>query len=324
MELFVNDLSAHQQFDDTQSFLAAFEQLMAMRRVAGKFNLKIYRHQSFLQTMITSDIDIQQAINDLSMNKMREARSWLMNQAGPFWDDQRPHRLDGRLEYNGENVTNSAVGEAAYRYFQDHVRRDLLSFPSHKWNLPLVRVVWRQDEDQNSDIQQVDIKNWWNHNELENELQQYSFSDIQSWFDLQNKLPAQCDHLIFLDGCFDHLKRVPFEKGLLDRLLEYFEVLNRFAGSFSTDGERTSEGDRLYRDHFTGEEAWFSDSSEGEKRRFKRKMTFRHPERNEDIFCPWHGKPRKRSDPIRFHFSWPIRANEPVYIVYIGPKLTKR
>ena len=27
---------------------------------------------------------------------------------------------------------------------------------------------------------------------------------------------------------------------------------------------------------------------------------------------------------LRLHFSWPIRADEPVYVVYVGPKLTKR
>ena len=27
---------------------------------------------------------------------------------------------------------------------------------------------------------------------------------------------------------------------------------------------------------------------------------------------------------LRLHFSWPVRAGEPVYVVYAGPKLTKR
>ena len=27
---------------------------------------------------------------------------------------------------------------------------------------------------------------------------------------------------------------------------------------------------------------------------------------------------------LRLHFSWPIEAGKPVYIVYAGPKITKR
>ena len=40
------------------------------------------------------------------------------------------------------------------------------------------------------------------------------------------------------------------------------------------------------------------------------------------LFCPWHGK--VQTPQLRVHFSYPIRANEPLYIVYVGPKLTKR
>ena len=27
---------------------------------------------------------------------------------------------------------------------------------------------------------------------------------------------------------------------------------------------------------------------------------------------------------LRLHFSWPIRSGKPVYIVYAGPKITRR
>ena len=40
------------------------------------------------------------------------------------------------------------------------------------------------------------------------------------------------------------------------------------------------------------------------------------------LFCPWHGK--VKSPQYRIHFSWPTTATTPIYIVYVGPKLTKK
>jgi hypothetical protein len=42
----------------------------------------------------------------------------------------------------------------------------------------------------------------------------------------------------------------------------------------------------------------------------------------EKIFCTWHGK--VKTPQYRIHFSWPISAVAPLYVVYIGPKITKR
>ncbi len=38
--------------------------------------------------------------------------------------------------------------------------------------------------------------------------------------------------------------------------------------------------------------------------------------------CFWHGK--IKSPQYRIHFSYPIEEDVPLYIAYIGPKLTKR
>ncbi len=101
------------------------------------------------------------------------------------------------------------------------------------------------------------------------------------------------------------------------------DTLNKSCGCFDEKGKRTAEGDQIYADHFTGEKAWFSDSSSREKNMFRPELTFRHPEQlDEYLFCPWHGK--VKTPQIRIHFSWPIAANAPVYIVYVGPKITKR
>ena len=101
-------------------------------------------------------------------------------------------------------------------------------------------------------------------------------------------------------------------------------ILDRFARSFDASGARTIEGQRIYQDYFTGgDNALFSDSSDDEKGDFGEALTFPHPdEPGSFLFCTWHGKVRHMT--LRLHFSWPIACGKPVYVVYAGPKLTKR
>lgn len=100
-------------------------------------------------------------------------------------------------------------------------------------------------------------------------------------------------------------------------------VLDRYADAFDNGGGLTSEGKRIYRDFFTGQNALFSDSSDTEKSKFRGELTFKHPsEAGKSLFCPWHGK--ERHSALRLHFSWPVRFKEPVYVVYIGKKITRR
>ena len=100
-------------------------------------------------------------------------------------------------------------------------------------------------------------------------------------------------------------------------------TLDSFRGCFDEDGQRTAEGHRVYNEHFTGEKAWFSDSSATEKNEFKDEMTFACPDDpSQRLFCTWHGK--VKTPQIRIHFSWPVRADSKVYVVYVGPKITKK
>lgn len=50
-------------------------------------------------------------------------------------------------------------------------------------------------------------------------------------------------------------------------------------------------------------------------------MTFKD-EHGNPLECFWHGK--ISTSYYRIHFSYPITHDEPLYIAYIGPKLTKQ
>ena len=129
--------------------------------------------------------------------------------------------------------------------------------------------------------------------------------------------------LTFAQSTFEPILAYPFGKAVAQRILERLSVLNELRNCFDAQGNRTNDGHVLYQKHFTGERAWFSDSSETEKSEFRQELTFRHPlNTGEHLFCTWHGK--VRTGVYRIHFSWPVTADTPLCVVYVGPKITKR
>lgn len=152
-------------------------------------------------------------------------------------------------------------------------------------------------------------------------------------FDFRERLPLGSDREVhrgfqnaydrFANDAFVPLRGHPFVHGAAERIQILHDTLNRFRGCFDDNGNRTPEGNRIYTDHFTGEKGWFSDSSATEKTEFESELTFAHPsEPGEYLFCSWHGK--VKTPQFRIHFSWPVSASTPLYIVYVGPKITKR
>ncbi len=318
MDFLFNDLSIHRQFYEISSFQSAFARLMEISKVAERFNHDFYFNRLIVNTEPIPDVTMRQAIGKFSKNEQRVAMSRL-TRGGPFWDDLRKHGEDDWMESeNGEIVTDSAVGEAAFRGLHG-VHTSLVSVKQSKWDYSPVHVIWRRQglQDEN-----VDVKNWRDAASLEKSLCSVP-SSVFSWSDLWNISRKRYERLVFIDNCFEPLQGVPFSKSSADRIIFLLGILDRFADAFDNEGNRTPEGNKMYKDYFTGGNALFSDSSDTEKRNFKENLTFPHPHNlKESLFCPWHGKERRNI--IRLHFSWPIRAGKPVYVVYVGPKITKK
>ena len=319
MEFFANEMSIHQQFNDLPTFHDAVGRLMAMRNVARRFGLDVYSHRALLGVEPVPGVWMQQAVQGLGNNERRALLSWLTHH-GPFWEDIRRHGAGDWLECRGELVTDSSVGEAAYRTMHG-VECALISATPSDWDDSPVEVVWRR-ETEGLDDRNASLDNWWGGAAL-NEWLQDAPPPIRSWADLGELSRVRFTRLTFADRCFEPLAGVPFARSAADRMVFLLSALNSFANEFDASGSRTLEGSRIYREYFTGEEASFSDSSDSEKRRFRAQLTFHHPDRpGESMFCTWHGKVSRMT--LRLHFSWPVRADEPVYVVYAGPKLTKR
>ncbi|MEI7996656.1 MAG: hypothetical protein WCH01_17300 [Methylococcaceae bacterium] len=228
MEVLLNELSLHRQFANVLDFQTAVETVMSARSKIRQFGGVLRCHRNLPQAQVTHELRLQQIVSKLDRNKRSALMSWLTKE-GPFWEDSRQHEVDDWLESQSQIVTDTALGESAYRYFNGSDYQTF-SFEPSNWQVNPIAVHWHRN---------------------------------------------------------------------------------------------TDEGNRLYQEHFTGDKAWFSTSSDDEKIEFKNELTFNHPNnKDEKLFCPWHGK--IKTPQIRIHFSYPIRADKPLYVPYIGLKITKK
>ena len=319
MDLLANELSIHGQFYDISSFRDAFAQLMSMRNTARRFGREVSCHRALLNAKPMTGMTMQQALGQLASNEQRAILGWLTRH-GPFWDDLRQHAADEYLECRGEIVTDSAVGEAAFRTFYG-VDCGLVSIAPSDWDYSPVEVIW-QRANGGLENQHTNVNNWRDVVTLEEKLR-IAAPPIESWDDLRKASTGRFIGLTFAADCFEPLRGLPFADSAADRVLVLLDILDRLAREFDANGVRTTEGQRIYQDYFTGKKALFSDSSDTEKHDFRNELSFSHPnDPGNYLFCSWHGKESHMM--LRLHFSWPIESGKPVYVVYVGPKITKR
>ena len=315
MQVLLNDLSLHGQFSSIPDFQKSIRYIMSIRNKTRQFGRELYCHRNVAQAQITHELTMQQAIQQFDQNERRAVMGWL-TQHGPFWEDERSHDPDDYLEYQEQVVTDTALGEAAYHCFSGSAYH-LVSLAPSDWMFTPIPITWQRNE-----IASIGVPNHWEISTLETALRAAT-PPIQSWEQLASVMPRRCTNLTFATDSFEPLSGHPFVNSAAQRIVELLETLDKFKSCFDAQGQRTSEGQRIYQDHFTGEKAWFTDSSDSEKNEFEAKLTFTHPTKDsETLFCTWHGK--VKTPQFRIHFSWPIRANEPLYVVYVGSKLTKR
>ena len=297
--------------------------MMAIREIARRYGRELHCHKSMASADVMLGMTMQQAIQALTRDQQLSLRSWI-TQNGPFWEDTRNHSADDYLELNEDVVTDTAVGEAAWCCFNG-IERELVSLTPSNWLFTPLPVRWMSGSDA---LKVTDVVNHWDPSSLEAILK-VAPVPITSWHQLAALTHARWPLLTFAADAFSFIHGHPFVSGAAQRLLAILDVLNRFKSCFDEKGQRTAEGHEIYQNNFTGKKeggghgATFTDSSDSEKIKFKNQLTFKHPEdASKTIFCPWHGK--VQTPQLRVHFSWPTRVDEPLYIVYIGQKLTKQ
>lgn len=320
MELLFNDLSLHGQFRSARDFEESIGRVMEMREIARSFGRDVSCPRSALfAPRVVGDMPMRQAINSLGRSAQSALTAWLTRE-GPFIEDTRRHRGFDYLAFGDEDevVTDTAVGEAAYcRTYGEDIR--LVSLSPSTWNFSPVPVVWHKPRRR---YVAVDIENYWERESLQRSLESAP-APMKTWRGLEEVVRMRYAALTFSDDAFEPILHNPFVPGAAKKINQILGVLHELKHSFDGQGRLTNEGQELWRKHFTGDKALFSDSSEKEKAQFETELTFRNPSNpNERLPCTWHGK--VKTPQIRVHYYWNMSEDAPVYVVYVGPKITKR
>ena len=319
MQLLMNDLSVHEQFLTTEDLRKALAKVTKMRGLARESGYEIRHNRCFLNANPLPGLPLFVAVSQFSREEQRALKAWLTS-TNLCWDHQRRHTPDDYFECDDQIVTGSALAEAAYITLEGH-KCGLISISPSDWTHSPIKVAFHSGST-SEDVLEVDLDNWWQVINFKTSIEEHK-PPIRNWHELSQLCQARFVNLSFLNKCFDPLFDVPFSATAVDRIISRLTILNRLSASFDKAGVHTPEGHTLYQDHFTGDNAYFSDSSTSEKNQYRNQLSFVNPDNpQQTLICSWHGKIRHSC--LRLHFSWPVTANKPVYVAYIGPKLTKR
>ena len=219
MELIVNDLSVAGQFLDIPTFKDSIERVMLMRILAKKFGRELYCHRNMLYANIIGDLKMQQVIQNFTHAQQRDIIGWITKH-GPFWDDARHHSGDDYLECDGDIVTDTAVGEAAWCCMNGLERR-LVSFIPSKWEGSPVPVTWRIDT---GSLRCINLINHCKIDDLEIALKAAP-QQIMTWEQLASVSNTRFPHLTFASDCFYSLQGHPFVEGASTRIMLLLGIL---------------------------------------------------------------------------------------------------
>jgi len=319
LEILLNELSLEGQFNSVQSFWKSLDSLMRLRGIATKGGHEIGCGSSITTRQATDGLKIFDAIQYSSdPNKKRAVMIWITKSC-KYWSERRKHTDDDYLVCNNEIVTETAIGESAFR-LQNNLESSIVSFFPSSWLFSPVRVDCLDDSE--SPCWTSHVENHWSEKDLTGYLENIQ-APVQSWENLRDRMRNECKKINFSEDAFNPLLPHPYVRGASDRIVVLLNILNKYAQCFDKQGNRTKEGHEIYQNNFVGENAHFSDSSDDEKNTFEYELKFSLPGRSADkILCGWHGK--VQTPQLRIHFAWPEKNGENIDVVYVGPKITKR
>lgn len=311
----LNDLSFEGQFQTRDAFASSARLIWSLKAEIERAGLRVMVNRGIFTRQITADGTMLAASQALGRTNRQRWLIWL-NKEGPHWDLVRDCTDNEWLEVEGQTldeVTDNAVGEAALRQTRGEVVTLLTVDPS-SWARDPIEVV-RHFGDGEPAV--LPVVNTWNASTVSARLSQVR-PRMKNWADLEARARVTCPGLLFADDAFEPLKPLSFQDSSAARFEVLFSVLQAMKDAVEADNH--VERDWLYQTYCVGKRAPFSSQAEDDR------LKFVDPTAGADSkkvhFC-WHGKVNSSADPLRFHFSWPIKKGRPIAVVYIGQKLTK-
>lgn len=315
MAWYVNDLSLSGQYCNADAFLEDLRELMRLRQTMPVLETGLFCSRRLHTCLVTPGADFREVVQATSdRNMVRRVLEWLTKR-GPFWDDVRQPNPDDYFEFNGQDVTDQGLGEAAR--CQIAMRSAIsVSFSGARFDYSPLEVMQGLPE---APINHLFLENIW-------ELPALRASAVRSvpppvnWKQMLDGAQSQFDRLYFSPACIDSLKSEPFRQYVVERVFELLGVLQEFMTCLDDEQSYGKKKTEILNQHFVGEKAWFT----GESPIDREDLSFPDPESpGTKLFCPWHGK--IKNPQYRIHFEWPVQPGSQVLrIFYIGPKITKR
>jgi len=319
----LNELSLHGQFYCEDDFIRSLKEIGECNRVIRETGSNFYCSSQLTLKAVTNKVKFIQAIENISDKTLISSILNWLHKHGPFWEEQRQHLADDNFAYNNAVVTDTALAEAAWRVANQQNCYTVSFKPSNFGHSPL-SVIWYQSEGNRS----IDVQNFWDVATLTTFLKT-SIKPPTTWEELIQQCIKDYPHLTFADDLLDPLDSEPFSEVISRKVSELLSILDKLnACMLKNDEESKKERDNIMADYFSDiKKPLFKGSSSTEKNKpiFRQRMTFKKPgsTTGETIECPFHGVITHRQ--YRIHFSWPKKQpTDPLYVVYIGHKLTKR
>lgn len=245
--------------------------------------------------------------------------AWITKQ-GPFIDDDRLDEQDDYFEFEGQDVTDQGLGEAARRINATEAAA-VVSFLGGAFDFERTPLSVQHGLAEEP-LGHLSVPNIWKAEDLLAAALKL-LDDPTSWAQLIDAMNSRFDRLKISDAILGQLNDSTFYPAVAKRVLVLLGILQKYMEGRQSDGTVGQRSMELYQQFFTGERARFSDESDANKHEFKNEMTFGDPDDGTKmIFCPWHGK--IQTPQFRIHFEWPVPPQQSqLKIVYIGPKITK-
>ncbi|ELB2790484.1 hypothetical protein O4H51_05175 [Aeromonas hydrophila] len=226
--------------------------------------------------------------------------------------------LDGLIldTTNGKKDISSTIIGACYSHNLNKNLSICYSIDKQTYNQDTFNIYYGNDK---YEILNFNVNN---HGEIYNRTDEHkkliAHNSISSWTDTLNYCKEFCSAVFLCEKCMEPMYKYPFNKAVSNNIIRLIEILNEIECN-TTNNTLTEYGNRIYQENFNQQNSNFS----SEKGTFNFDVTLSNGEKATDNY-PYHGKIESEHDPIRIHFTWPRKDDQPINILYIGTKLTKK
>lgn len=316
MTWYVNDLSICAQYADSKDFLSDLDALMRVRMKFTDLEHQLFCSRTLHTRLVTPNLSFREAVKSAPKNVVQLVLAWLTKN-GPFWEDLRTSNEDDYFEYEGEDVTDLGLGEAARRKILG-LDANCFSFANGGFDHSPIKIQHGLSE---SPFGHIPVPNIWDISTLHQRVLS-SAPTPTNWIQMLELAQSRFDKLFLHSNIIDALKKETFSHYVVERIFVLLGVLQEFMDCRHDDGSYSDRNHELIAQHFSGKKAWFTDESETNIQNFSADMSFPDPENEgKKVLCSWHGK--IKTPQYRIHFEWPVDQREKLRIFYIGPKITK-